>query len=72
MIIPILMKILKSKRPPDNRSQAVGAHHPFQRPVALVVVPPRADSAKEAPIRIIRIIESSCVFLHTNSRLMGC
>jgi len=57
---------IKSRRPLDNLSQVVGDLRPFQRLAALVVVPPRADSEKEAPMRIIRRRESSCAPLtHT-------
>ncbi len=57
-------KYKKSRLPQDNRSRAVGTQLPYQRPVGLMVVLPRADSEKAAPIRIIRKIESSCVPLH--------
>jgi hypothetical protein len=58
---------IKSRPPQGNLSQVVGDHRPSQRLAALVVVPPRADSEKEAPMRIIRRRESSCAPLHTLS-----
>lgn len=58
---------IKSRRPQDSLSQVVGDHRPSQRLVVLVVVPPRADSEKEAPMRIIRRRELSCAPLATKT-----
>jgi hypothetical protein len=66
--LSLFIHFLKSRRPQDNRSQAVEAHRPSQRLVVLVVVLPRAE--KEAPIRItVSGEENSRAFPYTHSQL---